>query len=122
MSLLDAIKNATAEDLQAIDDRIAALDTELAALLAARKVVAIAVNGKPERKPRGAGTTAAAKSAKSDEMERRRQAIHDLLSEEGSLPVPVIAKRLNIHATAVGWAVRDHEWFEIKNGEVHVAK
>src|SRR5690606_15901839 len=109
MSLLDAIINATAEDLQAIEARIEAIEAGLATLQAASKVVAIAVNGKPERKPRGEGRTAAAKSAKADEMERRRQAIHDLLSEEGSLPVPVIAKRLNIHATAVGWAVRDHE-------------
>lgn len=50
-----------------------------------------------------------------------RNKIFDLITKEGSMPLPVIAARIGTSPTIVGRAV-NHEWFEKKHGEVHIAR
>lgn len=49
--------------------------------------------------------------------------IFDLISEEGSMPVPAIAARLNQTEATVGCLVREHEWFtRTMQGEIDIRK
>lgn len=123
-SLIDQILFATEADLQAIDEQIAAITDEIAekqrtvdGFRAIRKAIEIRINGKPERKkrePREPG----------DDTPKQQlsDAVFDLLTKEGSMPVPAIAERLGKTPAIIGMAIgRKSEWFVRKNGEVHIA-
>lgn len=121
-SLVDQILFATEADLQAIDDQITAITDEICekqktvdGFRAIRKAIEIRINGKPERKKRepGDGTP----------KPQVTDIIFDLLTKEGSMPVPAIAERLGKSPAVIGMAIgRKAEWFVRKNGEVHIAR
>lgn len=107
--LIDSILSATADDLQAIDERITVIVNEIAekqkavaGLQAIRKVVDIRLNGKAPQ---------------------LSDMVFDLLTKEGSMPVPAIAERLGKSPAVIGMAIgRKSEWFRRENGEVHIAR
>lgn len=124
-SLVDQILFATESDLQAIDERITAIADEIAekqrtveGFRAIRKAIEIRINGKPERKKREPG-----ESGNGVAKVMLYDAIFDLLTKEGSMPVPAIAERLGKPAAVIGMAIgRKSEWFRRENGEVHIAR
>jgi len=115
MGIIDVIKDAGENELQEVESRIAELTNELDSLRVVEKVLRVKVHGKPERaKP---GTKAKSKKEPSELAQR----IYDLLDKEGSMPTPAIAASLGVTGAAVGASVHHSDWFEKRNGEVHIA-
>ena len=50
-----------------------------------------------------------------------RSRVYDLLAAEGSMPVPAIAKRLGLKPSQVGASIWNCDWFDRRDGEVHIA-
>jgi hypothetical protein len=127
--LLKLIESSSQSDLDAIDARIVTLSSEISArrativaLKALRGVVFSKVNGRQQPKqPRGKNPDSANQKQKSA-TDSLRQQIDDLLRREGSMPVPAIAAKLGRSAQQIAMTVVKCDWFERKNGEVHVAK
>jgi len=114
MKILEALDNTSEKDLEAISSRIDELESELATLKEARKLVHLKVHGEKLTTKAALGTT---KQKKADpQKEHDRGLIHDLLSEEGSMPVPAISERLGIDGRRVVGLLRNHEWFRKVNG------
>lgn len=129
INLIEALQAATAEDLADIDARITAVRDkieatlraqrgELDALLAARKLIDLRINGRP---PKGAAKKGA--SPADGGGSELACAIHDLLTKEGSLPVAAIAQRLGRAPQAIGVCVAKSEWFSrTPDGDVEIAR
>lgn len=122
VDLVAAIEAAGEQDLAAIDERIAALRAEiseyvatrkrkLAALLLVRRSLQFKLHGKP------------AKSTKGDKTGGSELAtqVYYLLAEYGSMPLPAIAARLAKTSQGIAACIGRSDWFERKNGEVHIA-
>src|SRR5262245_37426995 len=92
-SLLEALKTVTADDLAMIDDQIGKLQTELDGLRAARGLINIRLNGRPQRK-KPVRRTAAPPPALEDAHKSVAEQTYELLDEEGSMPIPAIAARI----------------------------
>lgn len=120
MSLIEAIRSATAEDLDAIDAEIVELERQLAALREARKVVDLAVNGRPERgtrRPREAADPADSATERLPDSDRG--AIRDLLAEAGPLGTEEIGVRLRISRAKAAALTRNHPWFRrLEDGRI----
>jgi hypothetical protein len=124
VDLVAAIEAAGEQDMEAIDERIAALRQEicgyvatrkrkLAALMLVRRSLQFKLHGKPAKAPKGERSTVGSELATQ---------IYDLIAEHGSLPVPAIAARLGRPGQAIADSIQRSAWFERKNGEVHIAK
>lgn len=131
-AVLDALPQL---DLGEIRDRIAAAETELEeatagirrrieSLRALERIVDVAQNGKPERKPRQprkprepkAGTAATAKEPRGADdglsaIDRHRGVIARYLNVAGASKVAVIADDCKLGQSSV-YAAVDHPWFE----------
>lgn len=118
MGVLEALQQATTDDLALLDARIAQAERELKSLREARKVVALRLHGDKPRVKKPAYT----KSARREQWDELRGRIHDLLSREGSMPAGVIGQKLGEVPQRIGLVVREHPWFEVRDGEVHVAR
>lgn len=114
LSLVDAIQNAGESDLLEVESRIKALTNELKSLRVVQKVIQRKLNGKPER-AKNSGSKA------NKEPSELAQSIYDLLDKEGSMPTPAIAAQLGVSGQAVGACVSRSNWFDKRNGEVHIA-
>lgn len=142
--LVDVILSAGKEDMDEIDGQIELLERELEestaklkqqidALKAARRLIAIRTGAEPARKPRqpreegrnGVAASSNGEKRKAGEPSEAANRIFDLLSAEGSMPVPAIAERIGSTPAAVGrviTAAANADWFEKRGGEVHIAR
>lgn len=132
INLIEALQAATAEDLADIDARITAVRDkieatlraqrgELDALLAARKLIDLRINGRPSKAVKGAAKKGA--SPADGGGSELACAIHDLLTKEGSLPVAAIAQRLGKTNAAIGVCVARSSWFSrTSDGDVQIAR
>jgi len=127
-SLVSVLSNAKQDDLDAIDARVRQLQQEIdkyvvprqSEILALKKLsslISARLHPRP-KKPREPSGNGVAKSRKPTELHQR---IFDLLHAEGSMPVPAIAARLGLREQAVSISLTYSDWFERRNGEVHIA-
>lgn len=132
--LIACLARATADDLATIDNEIEKLNAELDAevnfrkkaidaLVAARKTVDFAVNGKKARKtPVRKAARKESSTVAPPEKSTLATEIRDLLDAEGSMPVAAIAARLGHPPAVIGMLTARSSLFEKLNGEVHIAK
>lgn len=129
MSVAAAIALADESDLVELRELIDAAERELHtltrehrqridALKKAASVVERKLHGKPARAARGAREASKPSSQQHETRDKIRQQIHDLLSTEGSMPVPAIAKRLSRSNIQIAMIVRHCDWFKNEDGEV----
>jgi len=115
-NLLDALQCATQDDLDAIDTRIAEIEQERAGLMTARKMLDARLN--PITKRRSPGEVKKGK----EQMTAKAQRIYDLIYQEGSLPMDVIAKRLVVTPKSVERTVQLSDWLtRTPEGDVAIA-
>ena len=124
-TVLQLLENATQNDLQLIQDQIAFIEKDMRDYVAPRerqvaslkrlhKLIETRVVPK-EKKPRDS-------SARNGGLgSALQQQIFDLLSQEGSMPLPAIAARLGKTVPMVSMSISRINWFERRNGEVHIA-
>lgn len=103
-NVIDAIRNATADDLAEIDQRISDLTGELESLKAARKIIDTRINGKTER-------TSGEKPARIS-SEDLAQKVFDCVTTNGPGTPRAIALKLGVTPIAVGKAAAKSGWFE----------
>lgn len=113
--LLEALAEATAEDLEKIDEQVEQLETELDELVAekrkridalkgARKVIDVAINGMPQRKKsqRKKATHRVAPSTGSDGSDKKiSDRIFEYVSANGPTPMDQLAELLGTSTRAV---------------------
>lgn len=113
-TLLEALNYVDAGQLEEIDQRIAALDKERESLVAARKIIDIKLNGKPERaKPQRKAKANAPVSGKaySESDEELRDQVYSILTQaKRPLKPAAIAAEIGISGQKVG-QLTNHEWF-----------
>ena len=108
MSILDALQQATEEDLDAIEKRIAELEAEREQLKAVQKI--LAAKFKPTLNKRESKTKLATK-------------VYDLIAKEGPLPHNVLASRLGVSSQVINGCVNRNTWFKRnRDGDVEIAK
>ncbi|MHB8953521.1 MAG: hypothetical protein ACYC4U_11175 [Pirellulaceae bacterium] len=126
--LLAAIQRAGQREIDAIDTRIIELKRqidkltyqpkeEIRSLQTLRRVIKAKLLTTPNTQVKLRGKCQSEISEWTDLQKR----VYDLIVQEGSLPVPVIAKRLNQQPAAIGQSVRSCDWFEASDGEVRIA-
>ncbi len=131
VSLVDVLRTATAADLQEITAAVAALETDLAALVADRsreidalkaaaKMLSIRINGKPPRQPRGAKAAKAAGGGRDsdDDPTSLRCRIYDAIAEDGPLTIVDLCDRLHRTTQAVAMCVSRCQWLVRTGDEV----
>lgn len=107
VKILEALADASAEDLAEIEAEIVKLERKLAGLRAAKSLVGLAVNGPPPKVVRG--TNAAPRDeAKADTLASQ---VYDLIAKEGPLPIGTIASRLGKTPQGVALAASKSGWF-----------
>lgn len=122
-ALLSLLESATLEDLQLIQNRITMLENDIRDYAAPRereivglkKLYRLVESKTKPKEPRAAGTKSPATGS------ALQQQIFDLLSQEGSMPLPAIAARLGKTVPKVSMSISRIDWFERRNGEVHIA-
>lgn len=115
-ALLKALADCGEKDLEEIDGRIGDLESELASLKAARKVVEARLGMAPKR----GGKRPAGSSAESGSSGKRpplRNLIHDLIAKEGPGTIDTIAAKLRaqghqVTPHGVALSVKKCDWFE----------
>lgn len=128
VSVAEAIASATETDLEELREMIDAAERELHeitsehrnridSLKAAASVVYRKLHGKPPRAVR-AQRDSAKPNSQVETRDKIRQQIHDLISQEGSMPVSAIAARLGRSNIQVAMIVRHCDWFSNENGDV----
>lgn len=123
-TLVSLLADAGQPELEDINKRIAELQRQIEqfcrqrkAEIASLKLVARVLRRKlqppavRQKKPKAA--------REGTELQKR---IYDLLTKEGSMPVPAIAARLGVHGAGIGAATSACPWFVRANGEVRIAK
>jgi len=132
VSLVDVLRTATAADLQEITDAVAALETDLVALVADRsreidalkaaaKMLSIRINGKPPRQPRGskaAKETGATGRESEEDGDKLKCRIFDLIAEDGPQTIVELATALDRTKQAVAMCVSTCDWFVRTGDEV----
>lgn len=130
-SLVEMIQKADSRDLDVIDVRMEEirvvteeLNNELTALKDVRKIIAARVSGRvkaaAKKKRKAPAELVDRRLGDTYSLEMAKQ-IFDLLTLEGSMPVPAIAARLHGSPSAVGRCVSACEWFDTTDGEVAIA-
>lgn len=114
--LLEALNKASQTDLDEIDKRLKELDDERAGLQAARRLLAAKLGGAVKR-------AASATGKKGREgMTTKATKIYDLISREGSLPIDVIASRLQLPPKSIERTVTLSDWLKrAPSGDVEIA-
>lgn len=122
VDLVTLIANAGGPELELVNKRITTLEAEIRrfvdsrkAEIASLKLVRRVLNRKLQPPP-----SRAKKPRNANGTELQRQ-IYDLLSQEGSMPVPAIAGRLKKTAQGIAACVGMCDWFLRQNGEVSIA-
>lgn len=106
-SILDALATVTAEDLKQLDDEIAALRRKLDTLEEARKLVNVAVNGKPERvKPGTKKPKAADGAAGKPDASSTAAKVAACLMKSGVTSIAKIGEKMGVSYQTVYGAVR----------------
>lgn len=115
-TFLDALKQATEDDLAGVDERIAELTKELDSLHAARRVIDVMLHGKKARaKPGTRGTV-----PKGGTVEGHRMKAAVYLSKYGITPMTKVVMECNIPEGSMT-GVFNHEWFIKGNGGVQLS-
>lgn len=138
MGVVEAVLQADADALAEIDSKIGDIEASIASqqreiegLRMIRRAIDVRLNGKPERKQRqprekkvkvAEPASGFEKANRTGDDEKLSQRIYDLLHAEGSMPIQAIAERLGVRAAVAGMCVATSNWFERKNGEVHIAR
>lgn len=114
VSLLEAIQQASEEDLQEIRDRITKLERELQALRQAEKLLDTRLNGKRRRgkQSRSASPAAEAGGGKKSANERLAEEVYDLITEAGPQTTASLAKRFGVSGQKLGLVLRYSGWFQ----------
>lgn len=126
--LLEAISEATAEDLAAVDEEIRELEQKLAGLREVARVLRVTLFGKPPRKsparkpkPAAAAGADGGKPDATSFEDELRQEIHDTLTKFGPMKPGAIGVEIGQTAQYVG-RLTAHEWFrKDTEGVVHIA-
>lgn len=138
-SVVEAVLAADAGSLDEIDSAIAEREREIAdkqkeidGLRRIRRAIDVRLNGAKPRKPREAKQKKSKDHGNAGEAEsespvesggmKLSERIYDLISREGSMPAMVIAQRLGVRAAVVGMTTATCDWFERRDGEVHIAR
>lgn len=121
VGLLDAISKATDADLDAIDNRVDALEKELAKLRAARKAVALILDKTPPKTPPSARQppNPDAVHPKTLVVQGRRAKIAKHLIVHGPRSAADLANWLQVTMPSIYFAV-DHPWFSKADGKVYI--
>lgn len=124
VNLITLLGNAGKPELNAINARITQLGSEIReyvdsrkAEMASLKIVRRAISRKLQ--------TPAAREKKpkaNREMTELQKMVFDLLTREGSMPLPVIAARTKRTAQGIAAMIGTCDWFTRLNGEVHIAR
>lgn len=142
LSVVDSITGATADDLQAIDQSIADLqskitdlDNTMASLRAIRRAIDVRLNGKKPRAPHGSKKKAAATgTAKSNSTPAvtttaslptdgdLANRIYDLIAKQGPMGMAAVALAVNASHTECSKACEESGWFDRRRGEVAIRK
>lgn len=136
LDLITAIEAAGQEEIDAIDERLSDLNGRINTLKQSvdrlhqlRRIICGKPNGKPlpaiavaTDDPAPAEPTASAQDENWAVRDLVRNQVFDLLTENGSMPVPAIAASIGKQVPYVAKVVRECEWFERRDGEVHIAK
>lgn len=127
--LVRMLATAGQPELASIEERIHELSLEINEMIAPKKAeiaglrtLQQAIRTKLTPETNGKQKLKAVCQSKPGDKSDLQIAIHDLLAEEGSMPVPAIAERLGKKPHFVGASVRGSRWFSVRNGEVHIAK
>lgn len=128
-SLLNLIACAGEQELHAIESRIAEVAREMEkacapfrAELTSLRCLQRTIQAKLLPAANGRLRKRGSCQSKASDMTDMQQRIYDLIVAEGSMPVPAIAKMLKQLPGNVGKSVMASSWFEVRNGEVHIAK
>lgn len=144
IKLLETFNSATEDDLAAVtaeieskekarDAAVAELDKEISGLKALHKMLDVRLHGKRPKAKRaaraGVGSGGAARASglspaqeKAAERGDILNKVYDLVSKEGSMPMPAIAERIGISPYRINRAMENCDWFNYRNGEVVIAR
>lgn len=132
-NIIDALMGATSKDLEAIEAKIVELTTQLNSLKAARIVIAKRLNVEIDSPQKRAYQTRSSKKKETENNDanpeeskssRLANTVYDLLTTEGSMPLPAIAARLKTLPGPLAMCIRSaavRDWFVERNGEIHIA-
>ena len=113
-NLVEALANATPEDLAEVRERIHELDAELTRLRMAEKLLhncleTQSVPKEPSKLAVKAAPTPAGPKLTTDEI---KEQAYNLLMKEGSMPAQVLAARLGEKWRDIGRVLKNCDWFE----------
>lgn len=115
---LYAIESRIAEVTRQMDAACAPFKAELASLKCLQRAIQAKLIPAANDRLKKRGKC----QSESSDMTDMQQRIYDLIAAEGSMPVPAIAKMLKQLPGNAGKSVMASGWFEVRNGEVHIAK
>ena len=128
IKILEALAEASADDLAEIEAEIVKLEAKLASLKAAKSLVDVAVNGprmkvKQVRAPRTPSAMVSGTTRSDADPATVASQVYDLIDSEGPLPIAVIAARLHKTPQGVALAATKSGWFaRTAEGELAIAK
>jgi hypothetical protein len=112
---LAAIEQRIVELRKEMDDFVSTRKRKLDALTLVKKSLQFKLHGRPAKSDAtGDGKTGSGGT-------KLAERIYELISEQGSMPVPAIAEAVGVRAAGVGICVSRSPWFERRNGEVYIA-
>lgn len=127
LDLVAILASAGQQELDDVRQRIDAIQTELHDFFIARKSELDSlkmVEKLLDRKlhPREKTQRVAKPKAERGSGTVTQKAVFDLLTSEGSMPLPAIAARLGKSESGVAISLGQCNWFRRENGEVHIAR
>lgn len=123
ISLVDAIAQATAEDLADLDQQIASLETKLDGLRAARKIIDVRINGSVTTRMR-ATIAEGDQSRMSSTLQNHRErvaTVRKLLTEKGPLGWTQILQHVTFSSGSLNLTLKDPTFAKV-NGQYELAK
>lgn len=124
ISLVDAIAQATAEDLADLDQQIASLETKLDGLRAARKIIGVRINGAVTTRMRALRAEGDDESRASSSLQNHRErvaAVRKLLTEKGPLGWTQILQHVTFSSGSLNLTLKDPTFAKV-NGQYELAK
>lgn len=124
LDLVATLAQAGTAELEAVNKRIEQLATEIRQFIDGRKAEIASLKIVRRVLARKLAPPAANREQKpkaSRELTELQKSIFDLLTAEGSMPVPAIAARLKKTGQGIAASVGMCDWFTRENGEVKIA-